>query len=403
MTPLNHFRFFRIWLAVVAGCLAVVAVFNMLVDPIGAFPKFHLRSLERYRPRVDTRQGKAELAHQSGWEIVTLGSSHVLGGLPADYPLFRSNRTVNLALTAPTLVELAAVLRTVRANNGKPPRLVILGLDYYMFSEGPDYILDFMETRFNPKFDRVDYYAKRLIGHLAVKESIKVIENRIAGRGLSLQDLSGFIKYRAAEDFSHRSYFEQIMRRAAPDYRSQLSGSASRLEVLRKIIRDCREQRIDLRLIIMPVHALELELLHACGKGESFENFKRSLVQLLAEEGLEGKVPLLDATGYAGPSAEEVPPADVHGLTMKYFVESTHATPVLGAMVLNRLFGTGGTNQFGVFLTSANIEGHLQQEHLDRAAYVRAHPVDSQWPQRIVESLPPMKTAAITDPAMNHP
>ena len=88
---------------------------------------------------------------------------------------------------------------------------------------------------------------------------------------------------------------------------------------------------------------------------------------------------------------------------MKYFIENGHALPALGEMVLNRLFGTGGTNQFGVFLTSTNIEDHLQQERKDRAEYLRTHPADGQWPHRIVDSLPPLKRKADTNAPAKHP
>ena len=397
MTPLHHSRYFGIWLALALAGLLVVAVFNLLVDPIGAFPTLHIGSLEPYRPRVDNRPAKAELAHRSGWEIIAIGSSRVLSGLPANYPLFRTNRTVNLAMTAPVLPELATALRTVRANNGKPPRLIILGLDFYMFSDGPDHILDFMETRFNPDLDRFDYYAKRLVGLNTTEDSITVVKNRLRGRALDPQDRNGFIMHHFGGGFSHRPVFDQTMRTFAPGYRSMPYATSNRLEVLRQIIAECREQNIELKLIIMPVHALETELLHACGKGASFEDFKRALVKFLAEQGLEGKVPLLDATGYAGPVAEDVPPAGVQGLTMKYFVENSHATPVLGEMVLNKLFSVGGTNQFGVFISTTNLEEHLQQQRQDRAAYLRAHPDDGQWPHRIADSLPPLKSRATTN------
>lgn len=402
MTPLDHLRFFRLWLGAAVAAVGVVALFNLLVDPIGAFPPVHLSSLDLFRPRVELRPSKAELAHRPGWEIVTLGSSRVLHAMPADYPLFRTNRTANLALTGPVLPELATVLQTVRAHNGKPPRMVIFGIDYYMFAMEGDHILDFMETRFNPDLDRLDYYAKRLIGVKATEDSIKTVKNWIRGRALSLQDQNGFLKTKVGDDFAHRPIFDRMMRHLALGYRPRPYAPDRPLEVLRGIIRGCREQNIDLRFVIMPCHALEIELLHACGKGENVEDFKRAVVRLLADEKLEGKVPLLDATGYTGPLTEEVPPAEVRGLTMKYFIENGHALPPLGEMVLNRLFDTDGTNQFGVFLTTANIEGHLQQERKDRAEYLRTHPEDGQWPHRIVASLPPLKRKAGTNaPAKN--
>lgn len=397
MTPLDHLRFFRLWLAVAGIGLLLVAAFNALIDPIGAFPSIHLHVLDPCRPRVDNRPAKAELARRPGWDIILLGSSRVLSGLPADYPLFRTNRTVNLAMTAPMMPEIATALRTVLAHTGKTPRLVILGVDFYMFGEGPDHVLDFMETRFNPNLNLLDYYAKHLIGLAATDESIGVVKNWLRGKANGPQDLNGFISHRVGSQFAHRPVFDQTMRSFAPGYRAMPYSPSARLGALRQIVQDCRERNIDLRLVIMPTHALENELLYACGKGEQFDDFKRTLVRFLAEEGLEGKVPLLDATSYAGPPTEDVPPADVHGSTMKYFIENSHATPALGEMVLNKLFGVSGTNQFGVFLTTTNVENQIRQMHEDRQVYLRTHPDDAQWPHRIVEALPPMKQRTATD------
>ncbi len=387
MTNLDHARYFRFWLITAFAGLGLVALGNLLIDPLGAFPSMHIGSLDPYRPRADNRLAKAELAHRSDWDIVLLGSSRVLSGFPADYPLFRTNRTVNLALPAAVLPELLVALRTVRENNGRPPRLVILGIDYHMFSGGVDHLMEFMETRFNRKLDRLDYYARRLIGLTTTEDSLTVVKNLIRGKALTEQDRNGFMQHRIGDDFAHRPVFDRNMRAMGVGYRLMPYWPSNRIEVLRQLVRECQEQKIDVRMVIMPVHALDNELLDAAGNGGNFDDFKRTLVRFLADEGLEGNVPLLDATGYAGPVAEEIPPASVRGLAMKYFIENSHATTLLGEAVLNRLFGTGGTNQFGVFLTRTSIEAHLRQYHQDREEYLRTHPADGQWPHQIIESL----------------
>lgn len=50
MAPLNHFRYHWLWLTVAVAGLILVAAFNLLIDPIGAFPRLHNHSLEPYRP-----------------------------------------------------------------------------------------------------------------------------------------------------------------------------------------------------------------------------------------------------------------------------------------------------------------------------------------------------------------
>src|SRR5262249_25607432 len=150
----------------------------------------------------------------------------------------------------------------------------------------------------------------------------------------------------------------------------------SYLEQFRHIVRVCRDQRIDLRVAIMPVHALDLELVYASGHWKEFEDWKIGLVKVLDEEGVEGKFNLWDFTGYAGMTAEPVPPAGDYSMRMKYYFENSHCTPLLGGLMLDTMLRRAESEPasadvdppsserrrepgFGVRLTKSNVQQEL--------------------------------------------
>jgi hypothetical protein len=64
---------------------------------------------------------------------------------------------------------------------------------------------------------------------------------------------------------------------------------------------------------------------------------------------------------------------------MHYYVDSSHYTPATGNLVLDRMFDYHTPdrkvpNDFGVRITSANIEAHLASIRTEREQYLRTHP-----------------------------
>jgi len=69
---------------------------------------------------------------------------------------------------------------------------------------------------------------------------------------------------------------------------------------------------------------------------------------------------------------------------MKYYFENSHYTPVMGALMMDRMF-SGATNDFGIRLTAANIEEHTMRIREQREPYVRSHASEIQWVESIVK------------------
>lgn len=377
----RHKRFVKIWLFATLAALVLVVVANALVDLPGAYPNLHLYSFEPLRYRNGDRVHKAEMARRGGWETIILGSSRARAGFPAQHPLLPPERTCNLSVDAARFPELVAIFDYAHHHNSL--KRVILGVDLYMFTYGPPWILDFPESRFNPNYAPWPYHCKMLLSQAAFSETWAVLRNKINGYTPPSQAQRGFHEASLGKREIQRDLFNRVLHKMGAGYRLQVLDP-SYFELFRHLVSVCREKQIDLQIAILPVHALDIELLYASGRWSDFEKWKTGLANVLAGEKVENKAGLWDFTGYSGPTTEPIPVDGDVTSRMKYYLESSHFTPALGALVLNEMLGPPGTHEFGVRINSSNLTNHLARILQDRAAFARTNAADIQWVQHII-------------------
>lgn len=368
-------RFFKVWLLVLCAALAVVALGNLLVDPIGAYPKVHLPSFARFRDTMNSRLARAELARRGSWDMIVLGSSRPKIGLPSDHPVFSTNRACNLSIDGARMSELAAIFDYTLERN--PVRRVLFCVDLFVFREGPKYRFDFPDSRFNPEFPRFEYHCKNIVGAAMTEHSWEFLLDAMRGKQPPAAERNGFAVRTIRPGASQRRLFERSLRALAYGYSVQRTDPAQMAE-FRRVLRVCRDRGIELTVAMNPVHALDLELLRGGGNFERMEQWKRDFVQLIAEESMADRVPVWDFMDYAGPPAEEVPPLADETTRMTYYVENSHYTPALGALLLDRMFA-GAPGEFGERITTANIETHLARIREHYTVYARTHAADIAW------------------------
>jgi hypothetical protein len=379
--PARHQRFVRTWLFTTFGALALVVASNVLVDLPGAYPNLHLNSFEPLRYRNGDRVHKAEMARRGRWENIILGSSRARAGFPAQHPLLPAEQTCNLSVDAARFPELVTIFDYARQHN--PLKRVILGVDLYMFTYGPPWILDFPESRFNPDYAPWPYHCKMLLSQAATSETWAVLLNKLDGYTLPPKGARGFHEASLGKREKQRDLFNRVLYKMGAGYRLQVLDP-SYFELFRHVVRVCRDEQIDLQVAILPVHALDIELLYASGRWSDFEKWKTGLANVLAEEKVENKAGLWDFTGYSGPTTEPIPVEGDVTSRMKYYLESSHFTPALGALVLNEMLGPPGTPDFGVKINRSNLTNHLARILQDRAAFARTNVADVQWVQHII-------------------
>ncbi len=381
----THRIYLRILGCCLFGCLALLAIFNLLVNPLGAYPSIGLTSLEHYRGHFATRAAKAEALAHGHYDIILLGTSRVEMGVPVTHPAFGSARVYDVGLVGTSLPELVDVLDfAIRHNHLKR---VVFGVDFLLFSDRRAPRADFDTSRFNPNLNTFEYHARNLFDWDATVRSWSLIDRVLHHRPPPAGE-RGFIPRAIPAGMSQRAVFGNRIRGflVDPETYGAYHYSQERLERFREIIRLCLSNDIDLTLFIPPVHALDLETVRVAGLWPIFEQWKRDATRIVAEETRDRPIPLWDFTGFKGPVAEPVPSPGDRTTRMKWYIETSHFTPALGALVLNRLFnlpGQSDDDSFGTPLTPANIEDHLTQLRDDREKYAAAYPDEIAWVEQI--------------------
>jgi hypothetical protein len=372
-------QYCRLSFVIAVVALGIVAIFNLLVDPLGAYRPVSAQAFEPLRATLFTRTARGELARRGPWDAIVLGTSRPKAGLPARHPVFATNRVCNLAVDAARMSEAAAIVDYTRAR--QPLRRVVLFLDFAMFRASTFYKYDFADSRFNPELSLFEYHCKNLIGADATERSWKFTSKLLRGFTPPEGETNGFYVHSLRAKTAQRELFERVLRTHAYAY-SAMRSAHEQMEELRRVLRSCRDHNIELTLALNPVHALDLELWRAGENWERFEQWKRDLMAVVAEEGVAQRFAVWDFSGYSEFTTEEVPPPGDATARMKFYFENSHYTPALGALMLDRMLATA-TNDFGVKISPANIEDHLQLIRNQRENYASTHADEVQWVQRI--------------------
>jgi hypothetical protein len=394
---------FRLFLRVFGLCtaigVAVLAGLNLLIDPLGSYLPLSLNFLEKYRGHLTSRAAKAEMIAHGDCDVLLIGSSRVLVGIPVNHPAYGTKRVYNLGLNETTLTETSAVLDFALQRNRL--KRVLLGADFLLFSDVRGNSPGFDNSRFNPDLDLLEYHFKNVLGSQVLADSGSLLRQWLRGKPPPTGE-RGFLSKTVPPGQSQREIFAARIRGFLTDPQTYAGFrySQQRLEVFRRMVRRCREARVELIVFIPPVHALQLETMRAAGLWPTFERWKADLARILAEEGVERSVPLWDFTGFAGCVAEPVPLAGDTKTRMKWYLESSHFTPALGELVLARVLKPGGNStsvEFGTRLTVENVPEHLARLQAARQAYAAANPEEIRWVEQIAASVKGKVAARIRD------
>jgi hypothetical protein len=373
-------RYCQLTVFIACSVLGAVAAFNLLVDPYRVYPQVHLGAFDRLRDGMANRRARAELVRHGTWDMMIFGTSRPKGGMPADHPAFATNRVCNLSLDAARMSEAAVMLDYARRYN--QVRHVILCLDFALSRHTQVDPSDFAESRFNPRLSLFSYHSKNLIGSDATDRSFRFLTSLLQRDLPPAGERNGFQVRSLKPGASQRALFQKVLRSLAYSY-AVVRSSPEEMQAFRHMLAVCRENNIGITLAINPVHALDLELMRAGGNWEGFEQWKRDIVSIVAEESMTGRAALWDFTGYWPPTVEEVPPAGDTTTRMRFYFENSHYTPAMGALMLDHMFGSASAPEFGTKISTTNIEGHLQRIREQRATYAGTHADEIQMVQRI--------------------
>ena len=383
-------RYLTQFLLSAATFFAAFGAINWVVDPYWIYGSPQIKHFNSIKPLIyeHPRLFKTNNVLHYPPEAIVLGTSREDAGIDPKHEAFRGLRAFNCAIPGQPYFEANKILETLASNNTFP-KLIVFGA---IFEHSNPYfhgvIPDYTEENYNK------LYRYRLLLSLSTLEASAktVIKNQyINKRSLRdgfrppeyWEDVHGFGMHRLIYETTHQTLVQEQL--PLPAFKQVLSAagvSPIPMEEVREMVALAYREKSNMKIFIGPSHALQWETIWVNGIWPVFEAWKRELVDIVESEAVKAHATpfqVWDFSGYNSITTEEVPPVGDIKTPMHNYYDSSHYTPDIGRLVLDRIFnlevpGRKVPDDFGVLMTSKNIEEHLADIRRQHEQYSRTHP-----------------------------
>ena len=381
---------------VVSACvmLVLVAITNWLVDPYSIYQS---PIIERFNSQKSITNNErifeiTDLLRVQPQALI-IGTSREDQGIDPKSHVFKQYIAFNAAISGQPFVESKEILSELSKKHF--PELIVFGLLFEAANVYAPVPSNYTKDNFNQL-----YKYKLLISSSTLDESTKTIKRSLKGGCKMTYPTSGFLvpdncvdklsmdqhqSFRASEKnylFTNHFPLPTCKNTLVSDIANQTAPTP--MNELRAAIAIAYRQKSDMRLFVGPSHARQWETIYASHLWSQFEEWKRMLVEITESEAVKAHATpfqVWDFSGYNSITEEDVPALGDMKKRMHYYYESSHYTPAAGDLVLDRIFNVRSLTRivpkdFGVLLTSHNIDAHLASIRLARERYRQTHPKD---------------------------
>jgi hypothetical protein len=343
--------------------LLAIGMINYVIDPYGLFQTPKIEKFNLLKPAQDdqTRLFKSVEIINLRPQRVLLGSSRAILGLDPSHGAFNDNLvTYNLGLTGPNIRDIRQYFEHSLTNQ-PDIKQVVLSLDFFMFKQ-PDTLPGKPDNNILGKQQIPIGELVRLILSLdSLKSSQKTLEDNLKSNLTEPYYFDGMRRDTYSSKDKMKDFQSQILNYFNSFYKDYRLSSEL-LQELKDIIALCRKKNIDLQVFISPIHATQMEAIERAGLWKNFENWKREVNKITS---------FWDFATYNSVTNEPIKNS------MKNFHDSAHYTKRVGDLVLNRIFSyqlEKVPRDFGVFVSSQNLEYNLNQFYLNKRKWEQANP-----------------------------
>lgn len=362
---------------------AAMAAFNAVVDPYGMVGTRPTPGFNAEKPARFENGGRATRAFvlaSEPFDVLLFGSSRTMVGLDPSSEAFADARVFNAGLAGTNMVETARVIEFALAH--QEPERIVIGVDLLMFSSARETSGDFAQSGF-AGVPQWQVLARSLVSYTALSDSLETVHANMEGER-SPHLANGHVDRRIGLpiDYNVRRTIERTLRGnflTPPETYGAFQYDPERIAALSDAVARACARGIDVDVFVTPIHAWQLETIALLGLWDVFEQWQRDLTRSIFPHDCAH---LWDFAGYSSITTEPV--ASNGPATMRGYFETSHFLPWVGDAILTRMAG-GGSEDFGVELSPANIEAHIAELRAARAAYEESHAEDLAALQRLID------------------
>ena len=367
----NHYIFTTLSVFILLCCSSIFL--SIYSNP------YNSDSLFSKRPSTDyfggTRTSKAIQIIEGNYDAFILGSSRSEIGINPKNKLWGDLNTYNASLAGSNLIETYKVFQTIIETG--TPKLIVLALDYSLFSPSRSTSADFNLSRFDNTNNSFTSFFKEHLSKESIEKSIRKLKyiklkkppKYQQGQKIGSLTFNKKIKTHGQNQLIFDTLTKKVI--GNPEAYSSLGFSDYRMQLLQNLIQTCSDKNIELILFISPVHALQLMTFKQMGIWENFLNWKKKLTHISRKY---PEIPLYDFTDLNLYITETLP---VHksAIVMPSFWETSHYKETLGDHILNRVLNSSSSlnNAFGTKLNQKNITEEIAKQRFKLNSYEQAN------------------------------
>jgi hypothetical protein len=371
---------YLLWLGGLTVFLVLlVGALNYAVDPYGIYHYGESGDWVKSRPRIRNveRLHKAYAVRSTQAEALLLGNSRVLTSLAPTHPSI-PQPAYNLAISASNIYECERYLE--HAASFHQPKLVLFGIDQWMFDADAPNEADFSEQRLavdkelRPQKPWLPPdLAASLFSTSAVRDSMLTLLGR--GRQVrypqGMRDADLMRPYlNPAHVLSENARWAKDMTTKPFDLRLKKDGSNPQFEAFARVVRYCAARGIRLVIFINPLHAQLLDM--GLADGKTYREWMRELLACV-EANSRGAVvqpEVWDFCGFNAITTESFPQPGSAENQMRYFWEVSHFRREVGDWMLDTMLA-GKTNPLdGERLTAATLDARYARMEAERQKWL---------------------------------
>ena len=393
----NPSAYLRVWFAIVLGGILASGIINVVIDPNGYFdlvdlPRINIEKPEKSYGRVI----KSIEICRDEYDTIIFGTSRIYTGIDPHSRWFEGSTVYNLGLLGTNMYEIHKVAMYVQ--RCQTLGRILLGIDFLAFTTRRTTRRDFARSAFAGGLS-LNTYLRQIISGQSVIDSAKTVWSNLRDGGDGRKP-NGF-EQRTGRVINYRRAFRKTLKSFMTNRETygDFEYGRNRVDLLREIALAYADAGAEVYVFIPPVHAKQLEALRLLGLYETFEQWKRDVVDVVAS--VNRRVPgpravrFWDFTGYNSISTEAVPAAGSRN-QMRWFYESSHFKPETGDLVLMRMLRPEASrdvvpDDFGVILTEENLERHLAATRRAQEAYRLSQPGEVEEVAKLVEATAPQR------------
>mgnify|MGYP001820139477 CR=1 FL=1 len=413
----DYSYYLRTLLVSVVVAFTAVAGLNLFVDPWGLFGTPRVPGVTARKPEAGdyVRLSKPYQVMRAAPDFLILGNSRAELGLNPKALCVGKVGGAAFVLAVPGSSVYLQYRLTQHAVASKKPDLVLIALDAINFFTSRD-----PAAATDTKIVRLEWEGRLSVnsdGHPNRFRWITVLKDYADGlfslaatvdsfRTLAKQDARGEQNRTETGFHDATAYYEHIVRMEGQEvlFRQRMNELNKRYanakwrlqrrdglppnawNSLENLIELSRREDFELVLIINPLHARHLELLHSKGLWPLVVEWRQELVEIIAERVTD--IRLIDFTGYDVFSTEELPhELETHSM-LNWFWEPSHYRQELGNLILSRALpercagSVAGDVKYGVEISIDNIEGQNQRIRAERQVYLATQKSTRPNPRR---------------------